>query len=125
MIEEIDAAAELARGFDKFAPVKAAFWVMTSDDRRKYFYLASDRIDDWNFDIAYKEIAKLVGEIRSPYIDPLRIHIINSDTPLVRAAVEINRRYPGPMGTRFGGDVFGGVSVDEVYVYPSPLPAAS
>lgn len=118
--EEIDAGAELAREFDKYQPVKAAFWLKASDGGQRYLYLASDRIDDTNFDVAYGEVLRLADQIRSPYLDPFRVKVIGGDDPLARAATDIHNRFPGPMATRLRGRDFGGVLVDEVYVYPSP-----
>jgi hypothetical protein len=125
VIEEIDAGAKLAREFDRFEPVKAAFWLKASDEEQRYLYLASDQIDDTNFDVAYREVLRLADQLRSPYLDPFRVKVIGGDDPLAQAAVEINRRFPGPMPTRFGGKVFGGISVEDVYVYPSPLPVTA
>jgi hypothetical protein len=124
VIEEIDAGARFAREFDRYEPVKAAFWLKASDEEQRYLYLASDRIDDTNFDVAYGEVPRLANQFPSPYLDPFRVKVIGASDPLAQAAAEINRRFPGPMPTRFGGTRFGGLTVDDVYIYPSPLPAA-
>jgi hypothetical protein len=124
VIEEIDAGAMLAREFDKYESVKAVFWLKASDEEQRYLYLASDRIDDTNFDVAYGEVLRLASKMRSPYLDPFRVKVIGGKDPLTQAAVDINRKFPGPMATRFGGRSFGGLNVDDVYVYPSPLPVA-
>lgn len=122
--EEIDAGAELARAFDKYEPVKVAFWLKASDDDHRFLYIASDRIDDTNIDIAYGTILRLAQKMRSMWLDPFRVKLINADDPLAKAADEIHQRFPGRTATRFGGNMFGGISVDDVYIYPSPLPAA-
>jgi len=121
--EEIDAGAELAREFDKFKPVSAAFWLKASDDDQRYLYVASEEIDDTNFDLAYGEVLRLAAKMHSIYLDPFRVKVISADDPLAQAAMEIHNRFPGRMATRFGGKMFGGVSVDDVFIYPSPLPA--
>jgi hypothetical protein len=123
VIEEIDAGAELAREFDQYQPIKAAFWLKASDEEQRYLYLASDGIDDTNFDVAYGEVLRLANKIHSPYLDPFRVKLIGDRDPLAQAAIGISNRFPGPIATRFGGKSFGGLSVDDVYVYPSPLPA--
>ncbi len=122
--EEIDAGAELAREFDKYQPVKVAFWLKASDEEHRYLYIASDRIDATNLDVAYGEVLRLAAKMQSPYLDPFRVKLINAENPLAKAAVEINERFPGRLATRFGGKSFGGIIVDDVYIYPSPLPAA-
>jgi len=124
VVEEIDAGAELVREFDQYESVKAAFWLKASDEEQRYLYLASDRIDDTNFDVAYGEVLRLASKMRSPYLDPFRVKVIGGEDPLTLAALDINRRFPGRMATRFGGKSFGGLSVDDVYIYPSPLPVS-
>lgn len=123
-MEEIDAGAELAREFDKYEPVKVAFWLKASDEAHRYLYIASEQVSGANVDVAYGEVLRLTERMNSPYLDPFRVKLINADDPLAKAALEINERYPGRLATRFGGKSFGGSSVDDVYVYPSPLPAA-
>ena len=122
--EEIDAGAELVREFDKYETVSVAFWLKASDDAHRYLYLASERIDDANITEAYGEVLRLASQIDSPYLDPFRVKLLNTADPLARAAADINRRFPSRVATRFGGNSFGGVSTDDVYLYPSPLPAA-
>jgi hypothetical protein len=122
-MEEIDAGAELVREFDKYAPVTAAFWLKESDDEHRYLYIASERIDGNSINAAYGEVLRLANQIRSAYLDPFRVKLISADDALARAAVEIHKRFPGRLATRYGGKSFGGVSVDDVYLYP-PLPAA-
>ena len=124
VIEETDAGAELAREFDKYEPVKVAFWLKASDKEHRNLYIASDRIDDTNIDVAYGKVLSLTNKMQSPYLDPFRVKLISAKDPLAKAAVEIHERFPSRMATRFGGKSFGGISVDDVYIYPSPLSAA-
>ncbi len=121
--EEIEAGAELAREFDKFKPVNAAFWLKASGEDHWYLYIASKKIDDSNFDLAYGEVLRLAGKMHSIYLDPFRVKVISGNDPLAKAAINIHNHFPGRMATRFGGKTFGGVGVDDVYIYPSPLPA--
>lgn len=124
VIEEIDAGAELVKQFDSCRPVMAAFWLKASEEPYRYLYIASERIDDTNFDVAYGEVLRLVEKIRSPYLNPFRVKVISADDPLAQAAVTINERFPGRTGTHFGGRSLGGIGVDDVYIYPSPVPVA-
>lgn len=122
-MEEIDAGAELVRQFDRFEPVKAAFWLKASDDEHRYLYIASDRIAHTNLDQGYAQVVRLANKMPTPYLDPFRVKLVGAEDPLAKAAVGINERFPGRMATRFGGMTFGGINVDDVYIYPSPLPA--
>ena len=125
VIEEIETGAELIRLFGQSIPVKVAFWLKVSDTPNRFLYLASERIDDTNFDLAYREVVRLIGQIRSPYLDLFRVKVVNANAPFAQAAADINDRFPRPLATCLRGRTFGGVSVDDVYIYPSPLvPAA-
>jgi hypothetical protein len=119
VIEEIDAGAELVRRLDKYVPVNAAFWVKDSEEGQWYLYVASDHMDEKNLDLAYGEVLRLASQMASPYLDPFRVKLIPTSDPLAQAALDIHRRYPGTMATRFGGKNFGGMAVDGVYIYPA------
>lgn len=123
--EEITAGADLVREFGKYQPVAAAFWLKVSDEEFRYLYIASEQIDDTNFDLAYGEVFRISQELRSPYLDPFRVKVVNADDPLAKAALKNQSRFPGRVGTRLGGQSFGGLSVDDVYIYPSLLPAGT
>ena len=115
--EEIDTGAELAARFRQSVPVEAAFWINPSDDGRWALYIASPEFNNANYDRGYREILRLAQEMRTPYIDPFQVRLIGTDDPLAKAADEINRKFPGPVPTRFRGTNFGGMSVEEVYIY--------
>ncbi len=121
--EEIDAGGELTREFDKYAPVMVAFWLKASDDEYRYLFIASDQINDTNFDLAYREVLRLTSKMNSLYLDPFRVKVIGADDPLAKAAVDIHQRFPGIFPTRFGGKMFGGISVDDVFIYSPSLSA--
>jgi hypothetical protein len=115
----IDAGEKLVREFQKFIPVRAAFWLKASDEPHAYLYIASDRVRDTNLKVAYGEVLRLADRLQSPFLDPFRVKLVNSDDPLAKAAIEINRRFPGK-SMHIGGEQFGGFSADDVYVYALP-----
>ena len=121
VIDQIDAGARFLGEFQKYIPVEAAFWLKESDEGEWSLYVASDQITDDNFDVAYGEVLRIAGILGEPHFDPFQVKLIGAGDPLAQAALEINRRYPGPVATRFHGRVFGGLPVEEVYVYPSPI----
>lgn len=123
--EEIDAGARLIREFDRYGPVKAAFWLRASDEDERYLYLASDRIDDTNLDLAYRDLVRLVGEINSPDLYLFRIKLIPGSHRLARAALEMSGYHPKERATRFGGRSFGDLFVADGYLYPATLTAAA
>jgi hypothetical protein len=122
--EEIDAGEELLSSFNAYAPVESAFWLNPSDDGRWSLYIASGKIDDSNLDVAYGEVLRIVSDMNTPHLDPFQVKLIGSAHPLARAAVEINRKYPGPVAKRFRGKNFGGVGAEEVFIYPPRAIAA-
>ncbi|PQO43407.1 hypothetical protein [Blastopirellula marina] len=116
--DEIVAGSEFLHRFNQYMPVKAAFWLQAADSDQPYLYVASDELSDQNFDIAYGEVLRITKEIRSTsYLDPFCVRLIYADNPLAQAAVQIEQDYPAPLNTRFRGSEFGGVSVDDVYIY--------
>jgi hypothetical protein len=117
--EETDAGEELVCRFDKFASVKAAFWLKEAEERQWYLYIASDQINDTNLRAAYGEILRVAAQMVTPYLDPFRVKLIPTSNPLAQAAVEIHQRYPGRIAIRLNGTNFGGLSVDGVFIYPA------
>jgi hypothetical protein len=120
--EQIEAGARFLREFQKYVPVQTAFWLKESESGEWYLYVASDRITDDNFDVAYGEVARIAGAIHDPWFDPFQIKVIGTDDPLAKGVEDLLRLYPGRRPARFRDTTLGGVSVDEVYIYPSPLP---
>lgn len=121
--EEIDAGKALIQEFNKYAPVSVALWVKESGDELHYLYIASEQINDTNMRQGYGEVMRIAQTLASPYLDPFRVNLINADSPMAVAAREFNERFPARLATRFGGNILGGVGVDDVYVYPpEPCP---
>jgi hypothetical protein len=117
--EEADAGADLIQRFHNYMPVEAAFWLNPSEDGKWALYIASPAIDDGKYDPGFREVLRLVREMRTSYIDPFQVRLIGSDDPLAKAAIEMNQRFPGPIPTRLRGKSFGGIPVEEVYIYPA------
>lgn len=88
-------------------------------------YIVSPEIDKNNFDLAYGEAIRIAQSMKTPYLDPFQVRIIGVNDPLAQAAIAINQRYPGNVATRLRGKSFGGVAVEDVFVYPGQLAAAS
>src|SRR5438128_1844588 len=122
--EQIDAGAWLIREFGKTIPVQAAFWLKERDDEEWYLYLASDQINDSNFDHAYGEVLRITGGQQNPWLDPFQVKVTGTGDPVAKAALAIQKKYPGKIPTRYHGRQFGGLSVEEVYIYPLPIPAS-
>jgi hypothetical protein len=122
VIDQIDAGARFLGELQNHITIQSAFWLEELEEGEWSLYVASDQITDDNFDVAYGEVLRIAGKLRDPLFDPFKVKLIGADDPLAKAALDINRRFPGPVGTRFHGRVFGGLPVEEVYIYPSPIP---
>lgn len=123
--EQIDAGAELVLRFDKSRPVNAAFWLKLPDDFQWYLYLASDQIDDTNVDLGYGEIVRLVKEMQDPYLDPFQVKLIPTNHPLARAVLDVYKRYPAKIPTRYNQPTLGDRSIDGAYLYALPITLSS
>jgi hypothetical protein len=120
--EEIDAGAKFLSEFQKYRPVKIAFWLKIADERPWWLYVGSDQITGDNFDVAYGEVVEITHQRRDPWFNPLCVKLISADDPLAKAALEAQGRYPGRPAVRLRDQVFGGLYADAVYIYPSPVP---
>ena len=120
-MDEIEAGAELIKEFSCYAPVKVAFWLREGDDDYRYLYLASDRIDESNRGLAYKELLSIIDKHRSIYLDPSRIQLISGNDRFALAAIQISEKYADSLGASLRSIPFGDQYIADAYVYPSPL----
>ena len=125
VIEQIDEGAKLASAFDKRTPLQAVFWLKESEDGEWFLYLASDQINDSNFDLAYGEVVRLLRPGSNMWLDTFQVKVTGSDDPIAKAVLAIQQKYPGKLATRLRNRMLGGVSVDEVYIYPFPVSVAA
>ena len=121
-MESIDAGLELVRRFDENWPVKAAFWLKASDKESRFLFIASDAVEDANLKQAYEELLRIARSRATPWLDPYWVKVIPGNDPLARAAARFHERFPAPLATRFRDTKFGDLTIDDAYLYPSPLP---
>jgi hypothetical protein len=120
--EQIDAGAKLAVEFDKYAPLRTAFWLKDREDGEWYLYLASDQINDSNIPLAYGAVVRIVGQAPHPWLDLFQVKVTGIDNRVTKAVVEIQETYPGSLGARLRNQILGGVNAAEFYIYPIPVP---
>ncbi len=118
LTEQIDAGARFVREFDKYAPVRVAFWLKERDRRFRHLYVVSDEISDDNFDQAYWEVGRIRRQIQDPYLGWGRVMVLGVDDPLAKAALEKRCYYRGYVPIRLSETHFGRVGAEEVYIYP-------
>jgi hypothetical protein len=120
-MQQIDAGAKFVHEFAKYTPLQSAFWLMGTEDNEWYLYVVGDQINDSNFDIAYGEVTRITAKMPDPWLDPMQIKVMGTNKPLAKAVLRIQGQYPGKLPTRYHGPPLGGLSVEEVYIYPLPI----
>ncbi len=123
--EQLDAGSRFIKRFAKAYPVCAAYWVKLSDEKEWGLYIASDKIDDDNFDVAYGEVGQIATDHPDDWLDMFQIKVRGEQDSLTRAVLEVMKKYPGRRRPfPYNADSLGGVGVDGVYIYPVPAPVA-
>jgi hypothetical protein len=118
--EQIEAGARFLGEFQRYAPIRAAFWLKDSDEGNWNLYVASDRITDKNFDRAYGEVGRITEQLQDPWLNPFQVKVLGADHRLAKAALDVLQRFPKKAPIRLRGALLGGISTDETYLY-SPL----
>ena len=83
-----------------------------------FLYIASDDIDDSNFDVAYGEVLRKLRGKHRQWLDPFQIKLVNTSHPIAQDAIKVRDRYPASLASRYGGSSIGGMSIDGAYIYP-------
>jgi hypothetical protein len=107
--------------FGNYAAVEAAFWLKANADDQWFLCLASEEIDDTNFDIAYGEVQRISSRLSDPWLSPFEIKVMGSTEPVAKAVIEFQQKHPGKLPIRYRGRPLGNVSVQEVYIYRLPI----
>ena len=121
VVQQIEAGERLIGRFAQYTPVQAAFWLKEPEDTPWFLYLAGDQINDSNFDLAYSEVLRLLSGTPERWLDPFQVKVIGTGHPVAKAVIEIQKKYPGKLPTRYHGRQLGGLSVEEVYIYALPI----
>ena len=116
--EQKDAGADFVREFNDFVPVSVACWIIPAESDDVFLYIASDDINDNNFDVAYGEVLRKLSSKKSQWLDPFQVKLVNSSDPIAHDAIEIRDSYSAPLATHYGGTSIGGMSIDYAYIYP-------
>ena len=120
--EHIEAGERFLGAFEEQMHIAAAFWLKTNEDGPWYLHVASDEVSGSNIDVAYGTVLELTtGSNRDPNLDPFRIKLLPSSDPLAQAAIDVQNRYPARLPTRVHGPPFGGLPIEEAYIYPMPV----
>lgn len=125
--EQIDAGADFALEFNDYLPVSVALWVAPEETASIYLYIASDKIDGTNRDVAYGELVRRFDANFKQWLDLFQIKLINTSDPVAQNAIAIRDRYPASLNTRYNGSSLGGIPIKGALIYPplSAMKAAS
>ena len=114
--EQIVAGTRFLREFGGYAPVVVAFWLKDGENGRWVLYVASDRVSDTNYDLAYGEIIRIAGEMKDPNFDPFQVRLMRMRDPMVNAALTAYRGRPPKIPFSIRVANFGGIGAEEVYL---------
>jgi len=123
--EQIEAGRRFLDEFDKYRPVRAAFWLKETEDSGWYLYVASDEITDENIAAAYSDVARAARNVEDPNFDRFRVRLVGIDDGRAKAALDIYRQFPGRVPARVRPSQFGPLGAESVYLYPPRTTAAS
>jgi hypothetical protein len=121
--EQIDSGATFLAELDKKMPVATGFWLKGTDRDYWKFYVVADRFEGDDRRAAYEEVSRVTAALRDPNLGPLDLRLIEPSDPLAKAVLDYRRLYPDKV-IRLRDRFFGGMAIDEVYIYPSPVLAA-
>ena len=119
LVEELDAGVKFLSEFDKYAPVKIAFWSQKDTDAPWYLYVASEKIADVNRPDAYGEVSRIVRMLQDPHLDQFRVKLIGADDPMAREVFDRQSRFPAyRLPTHYKGFELAHLGIKEAYIYP-------
>ncbi|HET6883670.1 MAG TPA: hypothetical protein VFI31_26185 [Pirellulales bacterium] len=105
-------------GFD----VTAAAWLKASEDGQWFFYIASAQVDRVGLAAAYRTVYLTIQQTQDLWVDPFEIKLIGPNNPIAKDILDILRRYPARIPTRYRGPRLGSIHIDEAYIYAATTP---
>lgn len=122
--EQIDAGTTFLREFENYAPVEIAFWYRGDDDTSPSLWVASQQFNDESRRPDFGEVIRIVTAMKDPNFDSYQVRIVSADDRLAKAALELMQRYGGKIPAHYISRTIGGISADEIYIYPLRVAAA-
>jgi hypothetical protein len=119
----VETGARFLQEFGKKYPIAVAFWLKDKDERRWYLHVASEKIRDGAVRDAYGDVLAVTAQMKDDYFDPFNIKLRKMDDPIVRFALDFQKRYPGKIMTVFNVPTFEGVEVEGMRLYPVSVSA--
>jgi len=119
--EQIEAGRQFLSEFEKVVPVAVAFWMKTDNRVTWKLYVASEEFTEQNRHTFYENVGGISHALKSPYLGLFRVKLIRVDHPVARDILREAKRYAGRTPTQYEGSPLPGVTIEGIYVYPSPI----
>src|SRR5437660_12803783 len=81
--------------------VTTAGWVQEDDGGFWYLYIASNMVDSLGEFDSYKKLYLALRRMPELWIDPFEIKLIGTAHPMAKEILELQRRYPAKLHTRY------------------------
>jgi hypothetical protein len=104
-----------AKGFE----VNAACWLKTGDEGRWFLYIVSRAVDEKGPTPAYGEVARAFQSIPDSWVSMFQVKLIGATSPIAKDVLAIRERHSGMIPPHYRSSLIGGMSVDDIYIYPS------
>ncbi|MCI0459792.1 MAG: hypothetical protein L0Z62_22815 [Gemmataceae bacterium] len=116
---QLDAGRRLLDQLDKQGVVvRAACWVRPFEDDRWTLYIATPSADEERILEAYRQVTPALRSLGDEWITSSDVTVVGAKHPLVKDALDILRRFPHRAPIRLPRSLLGGISAEEVYIYP-------
>lgn len=100
-------------------PVTAAGWIKEAENGGWLLYIATPLVPEGGGRrAAYRRVNEVIRGMQEPWPYFFAIRVIHPNHPIARAIAEIQGRYPGRRGIRYGGGSLGDLRVEGAYIYP-------
>jgi hypothetical protein len=103
-------------------PVRAAGWVKPTDGDRWSLYLVTPLVDERGPIGAYRDVYRHLRSLGNLWITDSDVKLVGEGHPTAKDLIDLVRRHPGVSPIRSRRPLLGGEPVEEVYVYPEPIP---
>ena len=117
--DHIDAGAELlARLIDDGFDVNVAFWIQPEGVTYRDLYIVSPAAAGGGYGTAFSDVARNLDLIADTPIGLSQIRLVDPAEPIAKEAIRLRDRHFGRLPVRLGPRQFGGITIEEGYVYP-------
>ncbi len=103
--------------------VRAAWWMMTSEEGQWFLYVASKEVDDLGIAAAYRKVLSVMRSLGQLQVDRFELKLVGHENPITRDVLAILSRHGGQVATRYGEKRLGNVSIEGAYLYRPPVAA--